>query len=113
MSEILLTSGEPNPAAWIEIDDDTQAALIEWYNIREEDLDADDLKRLASLYHDGKFEYGECTECGEKWCDGRPDDWGNFQGIMEGCGHMGKICAPCYLGAKRIMDEAGIDIRGI
>ncbi len=56
--------------------------LIEWYNIREDSLDEEALYRLADLYNAGRFGAWDCPTCGERVFFGDPEDWGDFQGIL-------------------------------
>lgn len=55
--------------------------LIEWYNVREEDLDLEDLDRMFTLAEDNKFQAWDCPTCEARCYMGEPDDWGNFQGV--------------------------------
>jgi hypothetical protein len=58
--------------------------LIDWYNIREGDLNAEDLTRLAELVIElGAFETWECPRCRACVYEGSPDDWSGFQGVIQ------------------------------
>ena len=81
--------------AWNEIPHATQDALIEWYNIREEDLDPEDYERLVGLYAKRQFVHYDCANCGNIVRYGHPDNWAHFQGVSEHEG-IGSICGECY-----------------
>lgn len=55
--------------------------LIEWHNVREEDLDLEDLDRLYCLAEAGQFRAWDCPTCEARCYVGEPDDWGDFQGV--------------------------------
>lgn len=69
--------------AWNDIDDDMQAHLIEWYNVRPEDMRESDRRKLARLYWDGQFDVRHCLFCGGPIRVGAPSDWGDFQGVCQ------------------------------
>lgn len=92
---------------WSEISPDDQAALIEWYNVREEDLGTEDWARLAKLFTEGRFAHWHCPACGEQVLVGRPDDWGHFQGVRQS-ESVGELCTECserYLFLKTLAEE--------
>ena len=102
-----MSKEENYPEEWDEIPGEDQDALIEWYNIREEDLDNEDRLRLAQLYHDGNFSYWECPGCYE-WCMvGHPTDWDDFQGVWqsETLGQLCETCAGRYLYLREFTEE--------
>jgi len=104
----ILQRGEDDPhmpAEWIEIAEDQRELLLEWYNTREEDIDAEDLKRLAALYQAGQIAFATCDECGGTCYDATPDDWGHFQGTGVGMveGIYGDFCGQC---AQEIVEKA-------
>ena len=68
---------------WKDIDENMQERLIEWYNVREEDMDDDDRQRLAELYFNYNFQSWNCPECGTHVHYGTPDNWDNFQGVCQ------------------------------
>ncbi len=69
--------------AFAKIKPENQDALIGWYNVRIEDIDADDLERLAELWNAKQFRWWECPTCGEEVYEGEPEDWGHFQGVQQ------------------------------
>ena len=66
---------------WDALDTDLREALVEWYNIREVDLDEDDYKELLGLVEAGRFWFWDCPICEERCVHGDPEDWSNFQGV--------------------------------
>lgn len=58
-----------------------QEDLITWFNVSKPD--SDDLKSLAALFNAGRFHAWNCPKCGERCYFGDPEDWGEFQGVME------------------------------
>lgn len=94
------------PAFWDELDSDTQDALIEWYNVREDDFEFDDYERLYNLHEDGKFTHYNCGYCEEKVYYGEPDNWADFQGVDEKQG-FGELCEDCYSLYRRLGQLAG------
>lgn len=99
-------SNQEHAGTWDEIESVHQEALIEWYNIREEDIDDEDRARLAKLFHADQFAHFECSECGEKVFHGVPDDWGHFQGVCQS-EYMGELCGDCYGMYDRLRHYAG------
>jgi hypothetical protein len=91
---------------WDNIPTHDQEHLIEWYNVREEDVDDEDRARLADLWHEGHFHHFECAECGETVRHGEPDDWGHFQGACQD-EYMGELCGDCYGVYERLKYYAG------
>jgi hypothetical protein len=92
---------------WNEIDDSDQQALIKWYNIHEEDLDADHKKKLAKLFSSGGFRCWDCPNCGKTIRVAQPDDWVHFQGCQQD-ESLGELCVECtsmYLNLKEYADE--------
>lgn len=111
MSELLICDENGNqlelPEDWTNLDSPTQDALLAWYNVRENHLQVSDLQRLADLFNAGQFEYGVCSECGEEYRTGTPDDWDDFQGVDE-LEHVGKVCAECYQKAADVIEISGV-----
>lgn len=67
---------------WENISPEIQKHLIEWYNVSEEDLTDEDYENLTILYEKGQFEHWECPLCGAHVYVGSPDNWDNFQGVL-------------------------------
>lgn len=67
----------------LEDDEAEQAAddLVEWRNSTV--LDRIDLERLAQLYKAGRFRAWDCPTCDERVYEGKPADWGHFQGVRQ------------------------------
>lgn len=69
--------------------DRTAAALVEWYNTREEDLDEGDLILLVSIAATGKFMFWFCPTCtadvyqGGEAVEEVDGEWRNFQCVSE------------------------------
>ena len=68
---------------WDEIPYETQEDLLEWYNIRPEDIDAEDKVLLSTLYNKGQFHAWNCPLCSERVYLGEPEDWAFFQGVQQ------------------------------
>ncbi len=84
---------------WCEIPYDIQQDLVDWYNQRGlltySDTDLDDTgegfvdeddeirNKLAKLYGEGKFHSWHCPSCHEKVYNGQPDNWDDFQSVLE------------------------------
>ena len=70
---------------WNDLTFQVQEDLAAWYNITGEilDLPAEDRRRLAKLFSDGRFHAWDCPQCGERVYQGEPDDWGHFQGVRQ------------------------------
>jgi hypothetical protein len=102
---ILTDNDVEMPEAWENLSSDTQDNLIKWYNVCEEDLDADDLEKLADLYNKDQIRFDECFKCGMTCYEANPDDWGEFQGTGVGMeeGIFGEACGDCM---TKIRDEA-------
>ena len=66
---------------WEELPEQLRNDLVEWYNVRPDDMDANDRGRLAALYSNGLFHAWDCPMCGERVRVGEPEDWGHFQGV--------------------------------
>lgn len=94
------------PSDWDLLDSDVQEALLEWYNICEENVTDDDRQMLAGLYKQNRFEFGNCSECGDLWTKGDPEDWSLFQGVNE-VEHVGDVCGECYMSAARVIQASG------
>jgi len=108
---IVLSNGEENPEDWELIDSETQDNLIEWFNIREEDIEAHELQLLADLHCSGNICFINCHECGYVAFEATPEDWDNFQGT--GCGMKqgifnGTLCGDCYVEFKEKAEAYGI-----
>lgn len=86
---------------------ETADALVEWYNIRPEDLDLDDMQRLVALDTAGQFYFFDCGSCGEPVRYACPDSWNNFQGVNqdESLGELCEECAGFYLKLKELAGE--------
>ena len=69
--------------SWVELDYQVQKDLVEWFNVRADDVDSQDRKRLARLYESGNFHAWDCPSCGERVYCGTPDDWSHFQGVLQ------------------------------
>lgn len=54
------------------------AERIEWYNVVT--LDADDIVLLANV----RFQVITCDHCGTQIPVGDPENWGDFQGVLQG-----------------------------
>jgi hypothetical protein len=67
--------------SWGELDQQLQEDLLAWYN-RSEPTD-DDKAQLAKLYGKGQFHSWDCPRCGDRVCVANPDDWGDFQGVLQ------------------------------
>ena len=68
---------------WNELTHQQQQDLLEWYNVREEDIDDADRRRLSELIDKGQFQAWNCPECEERCYLGTPDDWDDFQGVSQ------------------------------
>lgn len=68
---------------WADLPEQAQRDLQDWFYIRPQYVDDDDLESLANLYYAGKFHAWNCPTCGERVFWGSPDDWGNFQGVRQ------------------------------
>ncbi len=66
---------------WDGLDADLREALVEWYNIREIDIDDEDREALVGLVDAGRFWFWDCPMCDEPCAHGDPEDWDNFQGV--------------------------------
>ncbi|HPA48195.1 MAG TPA: hypothetical protein PK395_20695 [bacterium] len=97
-SEIVLTG--PSPEAWENLDYETQDDLLLWYNQTE--VGPEDMERLADLHNEGQFHAFGCGWCQKRVVEGQPDDWSNFQGVlqMESIGQLCEECASKYLSLK-------------
>ena len=67
---------------WNELPMQAQEDLTAWYNQAGE-LTGNERTRLAKLYAAGRFHAWDCPTCGERVYDGDPDDWGDFQGVLQ------------------------------
>ena len=88
------------PKAWDAINPETRAAMLEWFNRSQPDND--DLELLAELHANKRFKWWECPACGDEVYEGDPEDWGEFQGVMQndrtsypGKGPRDKRCDHC------------------
>jgi len=63
-----------------ELSQQIQDDLIEWYNTA--NPSKDDLALLLNLYLDGQFRAWECENCGDRVYEGNPDNWDDFQGVL-------------------------------
>lgn len=68
---------------WAEVTEQDREDLINWYNIREEDLNSADKQRLARLLWAGRFKAWDCPQCGERCYEGDPTNWDHFQGVLQ------------------------------
>ncbi len=66
---------------WVDVPEDTQAALLGWYNVS--CPDDEDRKKLANLWFSGRFRYWQCSGCGDLVFEGLPEDWNEFQGVCQ------------------------------
>lgn len=96
---------EQAPNDWNALSLQAQNALIEWYNIDVNDIDYNDLQKLADLFTNGDFVFGECGFCGKQYHKAICDDWSQFQGVNE-IDSVGEVCAECYAKAQTIMEMA-------
>ena len=80
---------------------------VEWYNATM--LDAEDIMNLANV----EFSVSECENCGEKVRVGNPENWGDFQGVLqdedllevtlEPLGTSGRLCGECIGNIERML----------
>jgi len=103
----------PACVKWQELEDapsescnSVRTALVEWFNVREELLSQEDKTALYTLWKIGGFTFGDCPNCGEMWTRGRPDDWGQFQGVCQDDG-MGALCETCTIKYLDLKQHAG------
>lgn len=69
---------------WDDICEQTRTDLLEWYNVRDEDVTDGDRQKLADLIAAGRFDSWECPECkDERVYRGDPEEWGDFQGVRQ------------------------------
>jgi len=78
--------------------DPTQYAadLLEWYNIAEESIGADDLNALFRFGTDGQqFHAFDCPLCHARTFHGQPRDWGQFQCVNQN--ECFRVCDYCMI----------------
>lgn len=66
---------------WSDLDSQVRDDLLEWFNVVQPD--AVDKRRLAALFHAGKFHAWNCPECEDRVFWGEPDAWDHFQGVRQ------------------------------
>lgn len=69
------------PLAWVALDPQVREDLVEWFN--RVTVSESELRRLAALEKDGRFEVWECPSCGDRVYKGSPEDWDHFQGVKQ------------------------------
>jgi hypothetical protein len=62
-------------------------SALKWFNVHfEGSIDANDkkwLRKLVKLVNDGRFYNYTCDSCGDSFSHGHPDNWDDFQGVLQ------------------------------
>jgi len=64
-----------------DLDIEIQRDLLEWYNLV--NVSREEKEMLAKLYNDGRFASWDCPECKCRVYVGDPEDWDDFQGVLQ------------------------------
>lgn len=69
-----------NTEFFCELPYDIQDDLIAWFNTTPDEYEEE---ALTELYTEGKFNAWNCPKCGIRVYLGEPDDWEDYQGVMQ------------------------------
>lgn len=69
------------PDCFSKLEDQTKKDLIDWLNHLEPTRE--EMWELARLYNEGKFSAWDCPECNDRVFFGTPDNWEDYQGVMQ------------------------------